>query len=388
MMKILHTADWHIGKIVNEFSMLEDQQFIFAQLFTLIEKEQPDVIIVAGDIYDRAIPPKEAVDLLDQVLTTLINKFNIPILIIGGNHDSSERLSFGTKILEKSQLFIEAKYDTHTGIKHLVFEDEYGPVNFYLIPYLNPNYLRLALNLPQIVDHQTAFQAVIKEVSIHPDERNILINHNFFTAVDENSLISDSERSLSIGGTELIDVELIKHFDYVALGHLHRMQKIKYDHIRYSGSLLKYSASEINANKGVIIVNLRNKHDMEIEFKPLKPLRDMIKLTGYFDDLMQGQNGLKCDDYVYVELLDQGELFEPLAQLRTVYPNIMHLERKGMVEKIISENRSADLKKKAPLDIFTDFYFYVTGEEASESQLTEVQQVMNAIFERGMRDED
>jgi DNA repair protein SbcD/Mre11 len=385
-MKILHTADWHIGKIVNDYSMLEDQRYILNQFFQVVEEERPDVVIIAGDIYDRSVPPKEAVELLDEALTRLSVEYQIPTLVISGNHDSSERLNFGKRLFAKGNLYMEGKFDEDLVIKKVSLMDEFGPVNFYLLPYISPTYARFIYQNEDLTDHHRMMEYMIQQLNVNQEERNVLINHNFFSTLNEDALTSDSERDLSIGGTEVIDAELVKDFDYVALGHLHRPQKIKYDHIRYSGSLLKYSASEINTPKGVNLIHLQDKNQVEIAFKPLTPLRDFIKLTGKLEELTSKYfyQQINREDYIVAVLTDEGDVYDPLSQLRAIYPNIMQIERPQLSVQL-KENylKREELHHKTPMEIFQDFYFHITKEELDESYELKVKEIMEKLNERG-----
>lgn len=380
-MKILHTGDWHLGKIVNEYSMLEEQKYIFQELYKIIEREQPDAIIVAGDIYDRSIPPKEAVELLDHILRKISLEDGIPLLMISGNHDSQERLDFGKDLFERSHVYIEGAFQPN--IRQVTLEDEYGPVHFYLVPYIHPTLARYIYKDEEIRDHQDVMDRIISTIPLNTDERNVLINHNFFAGNVEEAYTSDSERSLSIGGTEIIDVERVKQFDYVALGHLHRPQKVKYDHVRYSGSLLKYSISEINTSKGVYIVELKEKGDLSIAFHSLKPRHDFIKIEGSLSELTSKSyySNIDREAYIYAVITDEKDLYDPIGQLRAVYPNILQIDRPNFLLETHQGHRQEAIKTKAPFQLFQDFYLEMTGQELDESYETIIQQLMEKVKE-------
>lgn len=380
-MKILHTGDWHLGKIVNEYSMLEDQKYIFDQLFKVIDEEKPDVLVVAGDIYDRSIPPKEAVELLDDILNRLSIEYQIPTLMISGNHDSHERLDFGKRLLEKGELYIEGKFSPL--IRKVSFEDTFGSVNFFLVPYVNPSLARFIYSDETITDHQGVMEKIVASLKLNANERNVLINHNFFTGAIEEAYTSDSERSLSIGGTEVIDVNLVKDFDYVALGHLHRPQKIGFNHVRYSGSLLKYSTSEINTSKGVYTIELKEKGNLNLKFHSLTPRRDFIKLEGTLEELISKSfySTIDTNNYIYAVLTDTKELYDPIGQLRAVYPNIMQLDRPHSLLELNDRERQASMKNKTPFELYQDFYSFITGEELEESYVEAVQKMMLSVKE-------
>lgn len=371
-MKIIHTSDWHIGKIVNEFSMIEDQKYILNKLIELIKEEQPNVLIIAGDVYDRSIAPVEAVELLNETLSDLIMDTNTKIVAISGNHDSGERLSFGSKILEKQGLYIcGADNELY---RHVLIKDDNKNVNFYLVPYKDPALVKKLLDNKAIKNHNDAMSETIKTIkeNLNKEEVNILVSHGYVTmkrseAIESNEQkyeiaeleISESERPLSIGGTDLIDGNLFKDFDYVALGHLHGRQRIGRYEMRYSGSLLKYSFSEVNQKKGVTIVDIDDDKSINIEFKKLKPLRDMRVIRGDIENLVkEGREAEdEKEDYIQAILTDDGELINPMEKLRSVYPNTMLITRERRRE--YSEDKTSakgEYKTKSKIDLFKEFY--------------------------------
>ncbi|MDK2585512.1 exonuclease SbcCD subunit D [Romboutsia sedimentorum] len=371
-MKIIHTSDWHIGKIVNEFSMIEDQKYILNKLIELIKEEQPNVLIIAGDVYDRSIAPVEAVELLNETLSDLIMDTNTKIVAISGNHDSGERLSFGSKILEKQGLYIcGADNELY---RHVIIKDDNRNVNFYLVPYKDPALVKKLLDNKAIKNHNDAMSETIKTIkeNLNKEEVNILVSHGYVTmkrseAIESNEQkyeiaeleISESERPLSIGGTDLIDGNLFKDFDYVALGHLHGRQRIGRYEMRYSGSLLKYSFSEVNQKKGVTIVDIDDDKSINIEFKKLKPLRDMRVIRGDIENLVkEGREAEdEKEDYIQAILTDDGELINPMEKLRSVYPNTMLITRERRRE--YSEDKTSakgEYKTKSKVDLFKEFY--------------------------------
>ncbi len=382
-MKILHTGDWHIGKVINDFSMLDDQKYILESFFDVIRLEQPDVIIITGDVYDRSVPPKEAVELLDQTLTRLIEEFSIPTLIISGNHDSQERLSFGNKLLEHKKLYIEGVLTNE--VKKVTLNDEFGPIHFYLIPYAHPAIVRNIYGDENIRDHNDAFRIMMNKLKINMniEERNVLITHNYIISNSEDILISESERSLSVGGTDFIDVSLVLDFDYVALGHLHQPQKVKQDNIRYSGSLLKYSFSEVNSKKGVVIIDLKNKGDYQYRFVELSPKKDMLVIEGTLNYLISPEfyQSINRDSYISVILTDTNDLYDPLSSLRAVYPNIMQIQRNHLITNIESLTKATgDFKKKNKLILFEEFYQNIMCQDLIESKKTLLESVINEVI--------
>lgn len=393
-MKIIHTSDWHIGKIVNEFSMIEDQKYILNRLINLIEKENPEVLIIAGDVYDRSIPPVEAVELLNETLSNLIIDKKVKVLAISGNHDGGERLSFGSKILEKHGLYIAGRDDEL--YKHVVVKDGEKNVNFYLIPYKDPALTRKILDEKEIKSHNDAMKFVVEKIkdNINYEEVNILVGHGYVTMKREDAIecienkyevanleTSESERPLSIGGTDLIDGKIFDDFDYVALGHLHGRQKIGREEMKYSGSILKYSFSEVKQKKGVYILDINNKGAINIDFKCLKPVRDLRVIKGNIEDLTEEARELEegKEDYIQAILTDDGELINPMEKLRAVYPNTMLITRERKRE--ISEDKTSakgEYKRKSKLELFKEFY-----EDLGSGDYTEEKEVvlMNTINE-------
>lgn len=393
-MKIIHTSDWHIGKIVNEFSMIEDQKYILNRLIDLIEKEKPEVLIIAGDVYDRSIPPVEAVELLNETLSNLIIDKKVKVLAISGNHDGGERLSFGSQILEKHGLYIAGRDDEL--YKHVVVKDGEKNVNFYLIPYKDPALTRKISDEKEIKTHNDAMKFVVEKIKedINYEEVNILVGHGYVTMKREDAIecienkyevanleTSESERPLSIGGTDLIDGKIFDDFDYVALGHLHGRQKIGREEMKYSGSILKYSFSEVKQKKGVYILDINNKGAINIDFKCLKPVRDLRVIKGNIEDLIEEARELEegKEDYIQAILTDDGELINPMEKLRAVYPNTMLITRERKRE--ISEDKTSakgEYKRKSKLELFKEFY-----EDLGSGDYTEEKEavLMNTINE-------
>ena len=377
-MKIIHTSDWHIGKIVNEYSMIDDQKYILNKLIELIDEENIDVLMIAGDVYDRSIPPVEAVELLNETLSKLIIDRNVSVLVVSGNHDSGERLSFGSKILEKQGLYIAGSDDKL--YKKVVLRDNNQNVNFYLVPYKDPALTKKLLNNKEIRSHNDAMIAVIDKIKeeLNENEINILIGHGYVTMKREEAIegndhkyevaeleTSESERPLSIGGTDLIDGNIFKDFDYVALGHLHGRQRIGRETMRYSGSLLKYSFSEVKQKKSVAVLDLIDK-DINVELKELKPLRDLRIIKGNIEDLICEGRDIEegKEDYIQAILTDDGELMNPMEKLKSVYPNTMLIsrERKKNVSKENTLSKG-EFRKKSKIDLFKNFYeAYGSGE--------------------------
>lgn len=386
-MKIIHTSDWHIGKIINEFSMIDDQKYILDEFIKLLDNEKPDAIIIAGDIYDRSIPPVEAIELLNDTLIKIVIDRKIKVLAISGNHDSSERLSFVSELLEKNGLYLVG--NTYNLFKKVTLKNNDEIVNFYLVPYKNPSSVRNISNDEKIKTHNDAMDYIIKKIKedINKDEVNIIVCHGYVSNFEsfEELETSESERRLSIGGTDLIDVNIFEDFDYVALGHLHKAQKVKRKEVRYSGTLLKYSFSEVNNKKSVTIIDIKNK-DINIKLEHLKSLRDMRILEGNIDDILkEGINStFGRDDYLKVILTDDGEIMNPMEKIRSVYKNTMVINKKRAIK---NENKDLISKEfinaKDEFELFKDFYEYL-----DESKLNdEKEKVLKEIIEFSLREE-
>ncbi|PXW91768.1 exodeoxyribonuclease I subunit D [Streptohalobacillus salinus] len=378
-MKILHTADWHLGKIVNAVHMTADQREQLNQLFTMIETEQPDLLIIPGDIYDRSIPPKEAVDLLDQTLTRLVKDFQLPVLITSGNHDSPDRLQFGHQLFKENQLYIETKLKKD--VEALTFYDQYGPVTFHLIPYFEPEEVNQWFLDERIVTHQQATEKVIEQIesSIDDNERHVVLAHTFMAGGME----SDSEDRLSmVGGSPYVDADLFKAFDYVALGHLHQPQKVKHDHIQYSGSLMKYSFSEANHKKSAVLVELLEKGKVSIRRLPFSPRRDLRIIEGLFEELMAEEPA--SDDYLLVRLFDDAEVLDVMSELRKKFPNVLRLEQirpksDRQLDQLADMRAKQTLSKRA---LFSRFYQDMIGEPLTEERQAIIDQAIQALADK------
>lgn len=376
-MRFLHLGDLHFGKVVNSFSMIEDQQYVLEQVKEYIQKYQPDAVLLAGDIYDRSVPPARAVSLYSRFLKEVLIDLNTPILAVAGNHDGSDLVSFGHELFESAHYYVAGHYTKE--VKKVVLHDEYGPVNFYLIPFADYAVVREAHQEESIKSLDEAMNLTLEKMEINKSERNVLITHAFVVGSDEQPQECESEKKLVVGGKESVSASHFADFDYVALGHLHRTQKVGSDKIRYSGSLLKYSFSEENYDKSVTMIDLNDSGAITCELLPLKPRREMRTMTGELNELL---NQPPSEDYLRVILTDRGELLEPMAKLRKVYPNIMILEldqkfndfKGSKLDKVAREQRT-------PEQLFNDFYLHHKGETLHEEGTKLIQQVIQQLRE-------
>ena len=372
-MRILHTADWHLGKIVNDFSMLEDQTHYLMNLIEALKEKEIDAIIMAGDLYDRALPPKEAVALANQALTRMVKELGVPVFVIAGNHDSNERIEYAADLLADSRLYIEGT------MKEVIRKVSFQGINFYLLPFADHVYVRETLKDDSIKNMEDAIRAQLATVkaTMNLDEVNILIAHGYvIQSGNDTSEPSDSERPLSIGTSEYVDVSLFADFDYVALGHLHKAQKVKDDRVRYSGSILKYSKSETPHQKQTSIVTIE-KGKLEIEPLRIKPLRDMRTIRSTFTELMKGQS----EDYLFFELEDTEYVLDAMNQLRRRYPQAMGLEyvSRRETESVALQHNRDDLQQLSYPDLFKDFYEQYRAIELDDSSQKIVADIFSAL---------
>ncbi|MGR9052187.1 MAG: exonuclease SbcCD subunit D [Gammaproteobacteria bacterium] len=369
-MKFIHTSDWHLGRQFHNVSLIEDQRHVLAQLIAYIEREAVDALVVSGDIYDRSVPPAVAVELLDEVLHTIGNDLGVSVLIIPGNHDSAERLRFGSRHLSKAGLYIFGDLGRTTEPVLI------GGIAFYGIPYNDPESVRNRFGAG-VSTHDEAHRYLVEQITMarSGDTPAVLLSHCFIDGAFE----SESERPLSIGGADRVDAEPFAAFDYVALGHLHSPQWKGYEHIRYSGSILKYSFSEQHQRKGVTLVEIDGGGLKSATHLPLQPLRDMRVLEGELAVLIErGKTDPGNEDYVLVRLTDRHAILDPMGKLREVYPNVLHLEKPGMLDT--GEQRAdRDKLKRGELDMFRDFFRQASGFDLTPEQDEAVRQTIATL---------
>lgn len=379
-MKLLHLADLHIGKRVNGFSMLEDQSYILNQIITIVDKEQPDAVLIAGDIYDKPVPAADAVQLLDDFLVQLSHR-QVQVCMISGNHDSAERVAFGGRLMSASGIHLAPVY--HGVIEPITLTDAFGSVHIYLIPFLRPANVRHFHTDAEISSYTDAMRTVIETIPFSSSARNVAVVHQFVTNSGIQPETCESE-DLSIGGLDQVDASVFSPFDYVALGHIHGPQKISRDTVRYSGSPLKYSFSEVNHKKSVTIITMQEKGCVDIRQIPLHPKRDMEVLRGTFasltaPDVLQVHN---TENYFKITLTDEEDIPNALTRLRAYYPNMMLLEYDNQRTRAHADISGTDhAEQKSPLQLFDELYEKQNGQPMSDTQRTLAMQLIHEIWE-------
>ena len=375
-MKLMHLSDLHLGKIVNGFSMLEDQKYILAQILELARSERPDGVLIAGDVYDKRVPAAEAVGVLDGFLTDLAQI--APVFVISGNHDSAERLAFGGRLMTAAGVYVSPVYDGT--VRTVELADEFGPVQIHLLPFLKPVQVRRFFPEAEIANYTDAVRTALSYIDRADGARHVLVTHQLVTG----AALCDSEE-LSIGGSENVDAEVFEGFDYVALGHLHGPQRAGGDHIRYCGTPLKYSFSEEKHHKSVTMVTLGEKGSVQIDTLPLKPLRDLKVIRGNYQELMARsyyQNTDLPESYLHIILTDEEDVPEALGRMRQVYPYIMKLTYDNTRTR--DQQNPLDQRvdaRKTPLELFRQLYEAQNNQPMSEQQDEFLARLIGAIWE-------
>lgn len=375
-MKFIHLSDLHLGKRLNEFSMIEDQEYILKEILGVVDDEKPQTVIIAGDVYDKSIPSAEAMQLFDDFLCSLAKR-KLQVLVISGNHDSPERLSFASRLIDLSGVHISQVYNG--AVMPIELPDEHGKICFYMLPYIKPVHVRSKFPDEQIDSYNDAVRVAIEKMEIDPSERNVLITHQFVTG----AMRSESEE-ISVGGADNIDAGLFKDFDYVALGHIHGPQNIGSERVRYCGTPLKYSFSEASHVKSVTVVDIGAKGELTVHTVPLVPMHDMRELRGSYWELTLKENyeGTATDDYVRITLTDEEDIPDVMGKLRAIYPNIMNVaydNKRTRAKKEISDLE--DAKHKSPLDIFGELYEKQNGQPMSGEQTAFMKEFIVRIWE-------
>lgn len=382
-MKLFHLSDLHIGKRVNEFSMLEDQKYILRQILKAAKEYQPDGIILAGDIYDKPVPAAEAVQVFDDFLTSL-SEMKLPVFMISGNHDSAERVSYGGRLMKKSGIYVAPVYEGKT--EKVELKDDYGKVCIHLLPFIKPAAVRHAFEggeyekeAETVCDYQSAVKMAVSHMEIEEGARNVLVAHQFVTG----AMRCESEE-VSVGGLDNVDASVFDDFDYVALGHIHSPQAVGREQVRYCGTPLKYSFSEAGQEKSITVVELKEKGNTKITFIPLHPLRDMRKIRGSYMEVTARSfyENDSCDDYLHVTLTDEEDILDGLQKLRVIYPNIMQLEYDNRRTRENMELTAAQaVEKKSEIELFMEFYELQNNQSMSQVQEEFVRNIIQEVKE-------
>lgn len=362
-MKFMHLSDLHLGKRVNEFSMIEDQKYILEQILSLLDWEAADAVLMAGDIYDKPVPPAEAVQLFDRFLTELADR-EIPIFAVSGNHDSAERLSFGSRIMSGQNVFISPVYDGSTA--RFTLTDDWGEVCVHLLPFIRPSAVRRAFEKEEIHTYQDAVQTAVEQIRLDTEVRNLLVAHQFVTGASR----CESEE-ITVGGIDNVDAAVFDSFDYVALGHIHSPQHIGRKEVRYCGTPLKYSFSEADQEKSVTVAELREKGNVSVTVYPLRPLRDMRKIRGTYLEVTARSfyQNMNTEDYLHITLTDEDDIPDAMQKLRVIYPNVMRLEydnRRTREEQDIKITE--ETVQKSDLELFEEFYELQNNQPMTDEQ--------------------
>ena len=382
-MKLIHLSDLHLGKRVNEFSMIEDQQHILAQILDIIDAEQPQAVLIAGDVYDKPVPSAEAVQLFDRFLSNLAER-RVQVFIISGNHDSAERIAFGAKLMDASGIHLSPVYSGT--VEPLVLQDEYGLVFFRMLPFVKPAHVRRFYPDAEIETYTDALRTAVEHMEVDRTQRNVLLTHQFVTGAGR----SDSEE-ISVGGADNVDAAVFETFDYVALGHIHRPQNMEGERIRYCGTPLKYSFSEASHEKSVTVVELGAKSgegeeyaQLQLRTVPLKPVHDLREIRGTYMELSAREYylGMAADDYLHITLTDEEDVPDAIGKLRIIYPNLMKLDYDNTRTR---ESRNLtladDVETKSPLELFGTFYELQNNQPMSPQQTELISSLIEKIWE-------
>lgn len=380
-MKILHLSDLHLGKRVNGFSMLEDQKYILDQILQITDEQKPRAVVIAGDVYDKSVPSAEAVELLDEFLCKLAVR-GLQVFVVSGNHDSAERLAFASRLIEYSGVHIARVYDGN--VKPVVLNDEYGDVNFYMMPFVKPIHVKTCFPDAVVENYTDALSVAVKQMNINEAGRNFLVAHQFVTGTKGVEGVARSEsEDVSVGGLDNVDASALAPFDYVALGHIHGPQYIDgHDHIRYCGTPLKYSFSEVNHKKSVTVVDMGRKGELKVSTVPLKPRHDLRKIRGTYEELVERKNyeGTPVEDYLHVTLTNEQDIVDAIGKLRTIYPNIMQLEYDNARTRALGNPITAASVDKKPGELFEEFFQQTNGREMSDEQREFLNTIINKIW--------
>ncbi len=376
-MKLIHLSDLHLGKRLNDFSLGEDQEDILNQILGIVEAEAPDAVVIAGDVYDKAIPSVEAVGLFDEFLVRLA-KLNTQIFVISGNHDSPERIAFGNRLLDAAGLHLSPVYSGR--VEPITLEDDFGPVHFYLLPFVKPLHVRRFYPDDPTDTYTQALSAAVEHMDIDERQRNILVTHQFVTGAAR----SDSEE-LCVGGADNVDSAVFQVFDYVALGHIHSPQHCGSEKVRYCGTPLKYSFSEVKDQKSVTVAELKEKGNLTIRTVPLKPLRELVELRGTFAELTDKsfyEHTTWQTDYTHLTLTDEEDIPDAIGKLRLIYQGLMKLDYDNARTRSNGEITGTEVQRaRSPLELFADFYALQNNRPMTQEQLVFVEELLSRMEE-------
>lgn len=376
-MKLIHLSDLHLGKRVNEFSMIDDQRHVLDQILRVIDAERPDAVLIAGDVYDKPVPTAEAVALLDWFLVELSGR-ELQVFVISGNHDSAERMAFGGRLMEQSGVHLAPVYDGT--VARWTLTDEHGPVHLYLLPFVKPVHVRRCFPEREIETYTDAVAAAVEAMDVDPAARNVLVTHQFVTGAAR----CESEE-VSVGGSDNVDASVFDKFDYVALGHLHGPQTVGRETVRYCGTPLKYSFSEAHHKKSVTVVELGEKGTVTVRTVPLTPRRDLVELRGAYEEVTRRDfyegNGYQ-DSYVHITLTDEEDVPDALGKLRLIYPYLMKLDYDNQRTHATGVgDEGGDLQRKSPMELLEEFYAMQNGQPMGQEQRQFARQLMERIWE-------
>lgn len=375
MVKFLHLSDLHLGKRVNEFSMIKDQEYILKEILTIVNEEKPDAVLIAGDVYDRSVPTEEAMQLWDNFLTALSKK-KVEVFVISGNHDSAIRLSDHSALVETAGIHLAPAYSGKT-IRYEM-TDQLGRINIYLLPFIKPAHLRSIFPEEEINDYTDACRIAIEQMQVDPRERNLLVAHQFVTGAAR----CESEE-IVVGGLDNVDADVFNDFDYVALGHIHGKQKIGRETVRYCGTPLKYSFSEKDHVKSVTVVEFGEKEDVKIREVVLRPLHDMREIRGKYNELMarEAYENTDTDDYIHAVLTDEEDVIDAVSKLRVLYPNLMKLNYENRrTKETQTVTDEVNVKDKTPVELFEEFYEKQNNQPMNDAQREYVIEQIEAIW--------
>ena len=376
-MRLIHLSDLHLGKRVNEYSMIEDQEYILKKIINIIDDEKPNAVIIAGDVYDKSVPSAEVITLFDDFLVDLAKR-NLEVFIISGNHDSPERIAFGSRIMDASGIHLSPVYNGQ--IDPIVLHDEYGDVNVYMLPFVKPANVKRFFEDAEINSYTDAVRCAIDQMNVKTDLRNVLVSHQFVTGASR----SESEE-ISVGGSDNIDADVFRNFDYVALGHLHSPQDCTSPRIRYCGTPLKYSFSEAKDQKSVTVVDLLQKGIITSHKVGLVPKRDLVELRGSYETIVSKpfyENTTWQKDYTHITLTDEEDIPDAIGKLRSIYHNLMKLDYDNTRTRSNSLIEGAEnVETKSPLELFGDFYVLQNNQPMTPEQVAYMEDLIEKTWE-------